>query len=228
MQAVILAAGRGKRMLDLTREVPKPMLKIKSKPILEYKLEALPKEVNEVIFVIGYYGELIMNYFGKEFGGRKIKYVFQKDLNGTGGALHLVKFLLEERFLVVYGDDLYYPKDIKKLLKYDLAVLAREVEDPSRFGIIKTNRRGHVVEIVEKPKKSKERLAAVGIFSLNRKFFDYDLVPIGNGEFGLPQTLAVMARDYPVRVVKTGHWHPIGNPDDLQNAEKIIEKFAKK
>jgi len=174
MQAVILAAGRGKRMLDLTKGTPKPMLRIKGQPILEYKIKALPKTVEEIIFVVGYYGELIMNHFGHEFEGKKIKYVFQKDLNGTGGAIHLVKGLLEDRFLVVYGDDLYYPKDIKKLLKHNLAVLAREVEDPSRFGIIKTNKRGNVVEIVEKPKHSKDKLAAVGIFMLNKKFFDYD------------------------------------------------------
>lgn len=228
MQAVILAAGKGKRMLDLTRETPKPMLKIKGRPILEHKILALPKEVTEIIFVIGYRGELIMNHFGHEFKGKKIKYVFQKDLNGTGGAIHLVRGLLEDKFLVVYGDDLYYPKDIKKLLKYNLAVLAREVDDPSRFGIIKTNRRGYVVEIIEKPKNSKDKLAAVGIFMLNKKFFDYDLVSIGGGEFGLPQTLAVMSKNYPVKVVKTKLWHPIGNPDDLKAAEQVIEKFSKK
>ena len=178
--------------------------------------------------MIGYCGELIMNHFGHEFAGKKIKYVFQKDLNGTGGAIHLVRGLLEDKFLVVYGDDLYYSKDIKKLLRHNLAVLAREVDDPSRFGIIKTNKKGNVVEIVEKPKHSKDNLAAVGIFMLNKKFFDYDLVPIGGGEFGLPQTLAVMAKDYPVKVIKTKLWHPIGNQDDLKNAEKVIGKFLKK
>ena len=225
MQAVILAAGRGKRMLHFTDKAPKPMLKIKGQPILEHKLRTLPKEIKEVIFVVGYCGELIMNHFGHEFSGKKIKYVFQKNRNGTGGAIHLVKGLLEDRFLVVYGDDLYYSKDIKKLLKYNLAVLARKVDDPSRFGIIKTNKRGNVVEIVEKPKNSKNNLAAVGIFMLNKKFFNYDLVPIGGGEFGLPQTLAVMAKDYPVKVVKTKLWHPIGNPEDLKAAEQVVDKF---
>lgn len=225
MQAVILAAGRGKRMLHLTDNIPKPMLKINGKPLLEHKIEALPKEIDEIIFVIGYYGEHIMNYFGHEFKGKKIRYIFQKNLNGTGGAIHLARMFLENKFMVVYGDDLYRKKDLQKLTKHGLAVLAREVDDTSRFGIIKTDRKGNLLEIIEKPKRSKEKLAAVGIFMLNKKFFDYELVSVGNGEFGLPQTLATMAKDYPIKIVKATMWHPIGNPEDLKNAEKVINKF---
>jgi NDP-sugar pyrophosphorylase family protein len=227
MQAVILAAGRGKRMLHLTDNVPKPMLKINGKPLLEHKIEALPKEIDEIIFVIGYCGEYIMNHFGHEFKGKKIRYIFQKDLNGTGGAIHLARMFLEDKFMVVYGDDLYRKKDLQKLTKHGLAVLAREVDDTSRFGIIKTDRKGNLLEIVEKPKRSKEKLAVVGIFMLNKKFFDYDLVSVGNGEFGLPQTLATMAKDYPIKIVKATMWHPIGNPEDLKAAEQVIDKFVK-
>ena len=80
MQAIILAAGRGTRMGELTKETPKPMLKIKNKPILEYKLNALPEEITEVIFVIGYLGDAIKNYFGDFYNGRKIRYVIQKKI----------------------------------------------------------------------------------------------------------------------------------------------------
>ncbi|KKQ79283.1 MAG: hypothetical protein UT03_C0063G0001, partial [Candidatus Moranbacteria bacterium GW2011_GWD2_38_7] len=65
MQIVILAAGRGTRMKDLTDNVPKPMLQINGKPILAYKLEALPEEIDEVIFVVGYFGNQIQQYFGE-------------------------------------------------------------------------------------------------------------------------------------------------------------------
>ena len=228
MQVVILAAGRGKRMQDLTKGVPKPMLKIKGKPILEHKINMLPSEIKEIVFVIGYYGEHIMNYFKHSFGGRKIKYVFQTNLNGTGGALFLAKSVLNDKFLVINGDDLYHKKDIKKLLKHDLAILGREVEDTSKFGIIKTNSKGHMVEVVEKPKRSKDKLANTGVYVLNKKIFDYDLVPIGGGEFGLPQTMAKMAKDHPVKVEAATIWHAIGNPEDLAEAEKIIHKFEEK
>ncbi|MDP1884503.1 MAG: nucleotidyltransferase family protein [Candidatus Moranbacteria bacterium] len=226
MQVVILAAGRGKRMKDLTNGIPKPMLKIKGKPILEHKINALPKEIKEIVFVVGYYGEYIMNHFRRYFNGRKVTYVFQTDLNGTGGALFLARSVLRDKFLVMMGDDLYHKKDIQALIKHKLAVLGREVEDVSKFGIIKTNQSGHMVEIVEKPKRSKDKLANTGVYVISKEIFNYDLVPIGGGEFGLPQTLAKMAKDHAVKVEKATVWHAIGSPDDLAAAEKVIHKFV--
>lgn len=226
MQVVILASGKGKRMGDLTKSTHKSMLKIKGKPILEHKLNSLPKEITEIVFVIGYKGEFIMEYFKRNFGGRKITYVFQRNLNGTGGAIHLAKNVLEDKFLVMMGDDLYHKKDIKKILKHDLAVLGYEVEDPSQFGIIKTNNRGHLVNIVEKPKKSESRLANIGLYMLNKNFFTYDLISVGGGELGLPQTLCSMTDKHKIKIEKASHWFPIGNPNDLKKAEEIIHKFA--
>lgn len=213
-------------MGDLTKNVPKPMLKIKGKPILEHKLNALPKEIKEVIFVIGYRGEQIMDYFKKCWNGMKITYVVQKNLNGTGAAVHLVKSFVGERFLVMMGDDLYHKKDIKKMLQHDLAILGHEVEDTSLFGIIKTDNWKNMVDVIEKPKKSKDRLANAGLYMMNRKFFNYELVRIATGEYGLPQTLARMTKDHKVKVEKATLWHPIGNMDDLKKAEEIIHKFG--
>lgn len=225
MQAVIMAAGEGTRMRPLTYKMPKPMLPIKGKPLLEWTLSFLPKEISEVIFIINYLGEQIQNYFGDEWKGRKIKYVFQKELNGTGGALHACKDLVKGKFLVVMGDDLYYKKDLENMAKEDLAILAQEVDDPSRFGVLKTDENGELIEIVEKPKMEGKAFVSTNAFTLNEKFFDYDLVQITEKEFGLPQTLAVMAKDYPVKVMKTTRWMAIGNPDDLKKAQTEIEKF---
>ncbi|NTU66492.1 MAG: nucleotidyltransferase family protein [Candidatus Moranbacteria bacterium] len=227
MQAVILAAGRGKRMKSLTKDTSKVMLKIKGKPILEHKLEMLPRSVNEIIMVVGYQGDQIIRHFKRYFGGRRIIYVLQVNQNGTGGALHLAKSVLRDKFLVMMGDDLYHKKDITGIMKHDLAILGYEVEDTSRFGIIKKNTRSNLVDIVEKPKRSKDKLANAGLYMLNRKFFDYDLVHIGGGEFGLPQTLAKMAKDHRIKVQKATAWHPIGVPEDLLAAEKVIHEFAK-
>ena len=214
-------------MKKLTEKTSKPMLKVNGQSILEHKIKMLPRAIKEVIFVVGYCAENIMNHFKKEFDGRKISYVFQKKLNGTGGAIHLAKGILEDKFLVVYGDDFYSKKDIQKMLKHDLAALACEVDDPSKFGIIKKDKRGNIIDIIEKPKRSKDNLAVPGVFMLNKKFFDYDLVPIGNGEYGLPQTLAKMSDKYKIKIEKATIWHPIGTPEDLEAAEKIIHKFSR-
>lgn len=225
MQAVILAAGRGKRMGDLTTHAPKPMLKIKGKPILEYKINALPKEIKEIVFVIGYFGEEIKKYFGENFGGRKITYVVQDVLNGTGGAVHAAKDVLKDKFLVIMGDDLYCKDDLEKMTKNDLSLLAYEVEDPSRFGVVKTDKKGNLLEVVEKPQGLGRSLVAVAVYMLNKDFFKYDLVDIGNGEFGLPQTIASMAKDYPIKVEKAEKWFAITCPEDLAAAENVIDKF---
>lgn len=228
MQVVILAAGKGTRMNHLTKNNAKPMLKIYGRPVLEYKIDALPKEIKEIVFVVGYYREQIMNHFKNNYKGRKITYIIQENLNGTGGAVHLAKGMLQDKFLVLMGDDLYHKQDIKKLLKHKLAVLVCEVDDPSKFGIVEKDKKGNVIKIIEKPKHSKNRLANVGAFVLNKDFFKYDLVSVGNGEFGLPQTLAAMSKDYPIKVEKARIWQPIGCPKDLEKAEKVLHKFGVK
>lgn len=225
MQAVILTAGRGKRMKHLTAEKNKNMLAIRGKSLLKYKLDLLPKEINEIVFVIGYHGDEIKKQFGKKYKGIKISYVVQERLNGTGGAVHKAKKLIKDKFLVIYGDDLYARKDIEKIIKFDLAVLAKEVKDVTKFGILKTDKNGNLTEIIEKPKFSKVKLAAIGLFMLNRNFFKYKLVSIGGGEFGLPQTLATMTKEHNIKIIKATHWLPVGRPEDLEKAEKEIDKF---
>ena len=212
-------------MKDLTDNVPKPMLKINGKPILVYKLESLPEEIDEIIFVIGYLGNKIQQYFGDFYLGKKISYVTQKIMNGPGGALELAKDLLKNDFMVMNGDDLYVKNDIEKCLKYDLAVLGQEVDTPNKFGIISLNKKGDLEDIIEKPEIPGPAFANIGLYKLNRKFFDYPLVSIGKGEYGLPQALALMAREFPVHVEKASGWFPIGNPEDLKNAAQFIDRF---
>jgi len=225
MQIVILTAGRGTRMKELTDNVPKNMLPIKGKPILAYKLEALPTEIDEVIFVVGYLGNQIKEYFGDFYAGKKISYVVQEKLNGSGGAVHLIKDLVRDNFLVMNGDDLYLKKDIENISKHELALLGLEITESNKFGVIEINQAGNLKKIIERGEVIETALANVGLYKLNKKFFDYPLVDIGNGEFGLPQTLAVMAKDFPVKVEKASDWFPIGDPQQLEKAQEEIEKF---
>ncbi len=226
MQIVIPTAGRGTRMKNLTDNVPKNMLLIKGKPILAWKLEALPTEIDEVIFIIGYLGQQIKDYFGNSYDGKKISYSVQEKLNGSGGALHLVKGLVENDFLVMNGDDLYLKKDVENILKYDLAMLGLEINASDKFGVISFDENGNLKEIIEKGKVVGSALANVGLYKLNKKFFDYPLVPIGNEEFGLPQTLVLMAKEFPVHVEKATDWFAIGDPEQLEKAQEIIDKFT--
>lgn len=226
MQAVIMAAGEGTRMRPLTYKTPKPMLSVKGKPLLEWTLKFLPDEIDEVIIIVNYLADQIENYFGDEWQGRKIKYVVQKELNGTGGAIHACKELLGKKFLVLNGDDIYHKEDLKKICGENLAVLGYEIDDPSKYGVLITDEKGNLVDSVEKPQNMfGKAIISTNAFCLNEKFFNYDLVQITEKEYGLPQTLAVMAKDYPVKVLKTSRWFSVGNPEDLKRSQTEIEKF---
>lgn len=212
-------------MGNLTDNVPKPMLQIKGKPILAYKLEALPKEIDEVIFVIGYLGKQIRDFFGYSYAGRKISYVEQTSLNGSGGALVLAKEMLEKDFLVMNGDDLYMREDLEKMMQHNLAMLVTELENPTQFGVVSVNENGELSGILERKNVVGKAFVNTGLYKLNKKFFEFELVAIGNGEFGLPQTLVAMTDNCKVTIEKAKAWFPIGNPDDLKKDENIIDKF---
>jgi bifunctional UDP-N-acetylglucosamine pyrophosphorylase/glucosamine-1-phosphate N-acetyltransferase len=227
MQAIILAAGKGTRMRPLTYDIPKAMLPVKGKPVLEYTLGFLPAEVDEVIIVINHLGEQIKNYFGDEWKGRKITYIVQEELNGTGGAVRICKGLIKGKFLVIMGDDLYYKADLARLAKEEIAIMAKEFDNAERFGIFQTDEQGNLLNIIESPHTFKSGLVNIGAYVLDEKFFDCEMVPkkAGDIEFGLPQALAKMAKEYPVKILKATHWLPIGFPEDIQKAEAVIDEF---
>src|SRR3989344_1319341 len=126
-QAVILAAGEGKRLRPLTEHIPKPMIDVQGKPILYYVMSALPHDVDEIVLVIGYKGESIRNYFGKSFAGKRITYLSDVKPGGTGYALQEARpFVTSDYFLLLNGDDIYHPEDLKALSLKRPTVFVRE------------------------------------------------------------------------------------------------------
>jgi UDP-N-acetylglucosamine diphosphorylase / glucose-1-phosphate thymidylyltransferase / UDP-N-acetylgalactosamine diphosphorylase / glucosamine-1-phosphate N-acetyltransferase / galactosamine-1-phosphate N-acetyltransferase len=225
MQAVILAAGKGTRMRPLTYDIPKPMLSVKGRPLLEYILDAVPDDISEIILVVNYLGDQIQNHFNGQYKGKKIIYVRHDELDGTGGAVKCAKDFIKDRFLVLNGDDLYLKADIEKLCAEEYAVLGWKVEDPRKYGVIKTDEEGNLVDIIEKPDSFDFKLINTGAMVLNKDFFKYDLVRITETEFGLPQTLAKMADKHKIKVIPAMQWMSVGSPEDLEKAQTEIEKF---
>ena len=212
-------------MGELTENMPKPMLAILGKPKLEYSLQVLPDTIDEIIFIVGYHSDVIKSYFGNFYNGKPIRYVEQSILNGTGGAIHLVKDMVDEKFLVLNGDDLYRKEDIEQMLENELVVLACEMEDSSQFGVLQIDEEGKLVRIIEKPHSPEYKLVNTGAYVLNKHFFEYPLVPISEKEFGLPQTLVQMRDRYAIVVVRTTFWFPIGTPEALAEAQTKINEF---
>jgi NDP-sugar pyrophosphorylase family protein len=224
MQAVFLAAGRGTRFGKLTEKTPKPMLKIKGKNLLEHNILKLPDEIDEIIIIVNYLKEQIMDFFGSEYEGRKIQYVYQEELLGTGHAICLCQDIIKDKFLVLMGDDIYSRKDMEKCIQNDLCICVKEVEGEFNGGKIVLDENGNLESILEGEHKNGKNLVNIGMYSLNCNFFKYDLVKIkGREEYGLPQTLISVLEDYPVAVQKTDFWLQINYFKDLVKAREILE-----
>lgn len=117
MQMVILAGGQATRLLPLTLNVPKSMLKINGRPFLEYQLDLLKEyEIRDILLCIGHKGELIMDYFenGEKFGVNLSYSLDGEKLLGTAGALKKAGKLLDEKFFLMYGDS-YLPYDYQRI-----------------------------------------------------------------------------------------------------------------
>jgi bifunctional UDP-N-acetylglucosamine pyrophosphorylase/glucosamine-1-phosphate N-acetyltransferase len=225
MQAVIFAAGRGTRMGVLTETTPKSMLPLFGKPILEYKLESLPEEIDEVMLIVGYLGSSIRDHFGGAYADKKILYFEQENpIGGTADALWQAKDILKGKFLVMNGDDLYAKEDAEKCLSYEWAALVEERTGSFSGGKIVVDQHDHILEIQEGTHEG-GGLVNAGLYVIDTRIFQYTAVPKGPGEteLGLPQTIMQAAREIPITAVRATSWIQITAPEDLKNAERILE-----
>ncbi len=223
MKAVILAAGKGTRMGDLTKETPKPLLNVSGKTLLEYKIKALPSVVDEVVLVVGYLGEKIKKHIGDFCGGKKIVYVDAAPL-GTAFALWQAKDLLTDRFIVMMGDDLYARADIEECLKYNQSALVSKLSGPMSGGkmILKD---GFVEDILE-GKHAEGGVISTGLFVLSPGIFKYPMKKIpGREEWGIPPTIVPSFEEMPIRVVYATHWKQMSAPEDLNISNEDLMGF---
>lgn len=223
MQCVFLAAGYGKRLRPYTETTPKHLLEINGMPILEHNFACLSDGVDKIVLVVGWLGEKIRAYFGNKFSGREIIYIEQKERLGTGHALTLCQNVLQDKFMVMMGDNFYGKDDIKKCLRHQLCLLTIETNRPKEFAVVEVNDDGSLKEVKEKPHNSLSNLINTGLYVLDRRIFDYPPVKIASGEYGLPQTIGQMAKDHKVYIEKTAFWIPVDTMQDFQKAREYFK-----
>ncbi len=236
MKAVVLAAGKGVRLRPLTNTVPKAMVKLKGKPLLERTIIELKEAgIEEIIIVVGYLGEVIQKYFGESYEGTPIKYILQVEQKGTAHAIAHAEEFIKENFLVLNADVLV-EKDLFKELavvdefdSYDAIVVGREVSDPWRYGVLSFNEDELLTGIVEKPVPGKEpsNIINAGIYRFNKKIFGaIKLTEVSErNEYEIVDSIKVMLNaDAKIKVRKyAGRCIDIGTKEDLKKAEKLFE-----
>ncbi len=222
MQCVILAAGKGTRLRPLTDNTPKPLVKVGGKTLLDHIVGSLPTAVDELIIVTGYLGDHIQKHCGQEFHGRKVTYVHQAEQKGTGHALWLCKEHISGRFLFMFADDLHGVQDLARVTSFTRSMLTLSTDKPERFGIVVRHPDGTLAEFIEKPSNPPSNLASTGVFVLDDNIFKYEPKVQMNGEYYHTDMIREYVKEHPIAVVEQQVWIPIGYPEDVENAEKIL------
>lgn len=158
MKALFLAGGKGIRLRPLTDRIPKPMVPVLNKPLLERTMLHLKKSgISEMVISSCYQPKKIKDYFGNgEQFGLKIQYVVEDIPLGTGGAIKNTEGLLDETFIVI-NSDILCDIDMRKMVDYHkrshalATIAATEVDDTSAYGVIESDKQGYAVSFIEKP-----------------------------------------------------------------------------
>lgn len=227
MQAVILAGGKGKRLLPYTTVLPKPLMPIGDYPILEVVIRQLEHAgFSDIIISTGYLDALIRAYVeGRNVPSQQIRFSHETTPLGTIGPLHLIQDL-DDVFLVINGDiltDIPFRDLFSYHKKHDpmatIASYSRQVK--TDFGIIEYDNENRVTAFTEKPVLSYH--VSMGIYILHRKILT--LVP-KDEPFGFDDLMRMMvARQWKVMSYPyNGYWLDIGRPDDYAEALSQCEK----
>ncbi len=187
-QAVILAGGRGGRLMPLTKDRPKPMVEVNSKPFLEYLVGELKKNgIEEIIMLLGYMPDKIVDYFGNgEKYGLRIKYSITSIDDETGTRIRKVKKLLNEKFLLLYSDN-YWPLNLEKICEFYARhnTLASITVYENKDGVTKNNTlvdESGLVKIYDKSRTdSRVNGVEIGFYILDKKVLD--IMPEENFSF---------------------------------------------
>ena len=230
MQAVILAGGKGRRLLPYTTVLPKPLMPIGDYPILEVILRQLKYYgFDDITICTGYLHELIHAYLDyTRDPDANITYTHEREPLGTIGPLHLIK-KLDDNFLVMNGDVLsdidflsLFKTHTQRNAMATIATFKREVN--MEFGVIEKNKKSRITGFSEKPHYHFDVSMGVNVFSGEV----LDLIPKGT-PFGFDQLMISLIENHkPVfSYPHEGYWLDIGKPDDYARSVEEFEMYKK-
>lgn len=227
-KAIILAGGVGAKLRPYTYEIPKSLLPIKGKPLLEYMIDNLKKaEIYDIMICVGHLGDKIKEHFGdgKRFGVT-IKYSEEKTPLGTGGAIKKVKsFIGDDPFLVIHGDVLV-DLNLKDLLNFHKehemvgTATLTTINNPSNMGRLRLHG-SKLVNFYKSPKNTEDdsHLVNTGVYVFDKRIFDY--FPKNENTFMLEDILTKLINDRKIAgFFFDGKWFDVGTPESYEEAIK--------
>jgi UDP-N-acetylglucosamine diphosphorylase/glucosamine-1-phosphate N-acetyltransferase len=220
-QAIILAAGEGRRLRPFTLNKPKAMLNVAGKPIIQYVLESLAANgIRDIILIVGYHKEQIFDYIGdgKQFGV-DVTFISQEKQLGTAHALATAKDAASEEFLVLPGDKLISPDTLYEIIKHNPPVmLVKRENNPSRYGVVMIEN-GWLAGISEKPAHPPSNMINTGIYAFKKDFLD-----VLDEDLDIPDALnRLLRRGFSLPVLETGRtWLDIVYPWDILNLNAVL------
>lgn len=230
MKVIILAAWEGSRLRPLTNTIPKPMIKIFWKPIIEHNLEHIYKYVKEIIIIVKYKAEIIENYFWNNFKWVPVTYHLQNDEKWTWAAIKWLK--LDTEVLILNWDSIFDKDDLKEIIKLKWYwVLVKKVQTPEKYGIFKVDNENKILEIVEKPEKFIWDLANLWVYKLNSQIFQIvdDIKLSKRWEYEITDALNVFANKYDLKAIEIkNEFIDVWYPWDILNANSIFLNKLKK
>jgi mannose-1-phosphate guanylyltransferase / phosphomannomutase len=222
-----MAGGFGTRLRPLTNNIPKPMVPIVNKPILEHIINLLKlHSIKDYVMLLFYMPEIIKDYFGdgRKFGV-KIKYVVPDQDYGTAGAVKFSEQYIKDKFIVISGDVLtdFNLADIADFhdKKKTIATLSLySSKNPQQYGIVLSDKKNRIVRFLEKPSSSEVFSDTIntGIYIFNKEIFD--LIPAGeNYDFSQNLFPLLLKNNIPIFGFRTrGYWRDVGNLEEYIDA----------
>ena len=236
MKAIILAAGEGLRCRPLTLTRSKVMLPVANKPLIEHIINAVAENgITEIVLVVGYQKERIMDYFGDGLAfGVKIDYIFQDVQLGTAHAVKLAKEYVNDDFLVLNGDNLVDKNTIADLLagkNGPVTLLAVEREHTMGYGVVISEGR-RVIKILEKPKEIVSHFINAGIYIFTMEILEeIEQTPLSiAGEYAITDTIQqmILKGNIVSMVVSKSLWMDAVHSWDFLKANSVIMESCKK
>ena len=232
MKVIIPLAGKGTRLRPHTHTVPKPMLKVAGKPVMDYVMDDVRAlgGVDEVVYITGHLKAAVEQHVRSTYADMKATFIEQVVQDGTAGAVALAKSLVDAPALIIFVDTIFDTDlSVIKTSTDDGIIWTKEVEDYQRFGVVVTDSNGHMAKIVEKPTTPISKRANIGLYYVKNWKLLYEGIdhvltqPKNKGEYYLTDAFQYMIdHGAKLKVLDVAGWYDAGKLDTLLETNRAM------